>query len=158
MQINATLLGQMITFLVFVWFTMKFVWPQLQEKILIREKNISEGLAAADKYQIELASIKKEKKIVLQDAQVQAQEIIAKAEKQAKQYIDDAIVKAKEEVAKIKQQMELELEQNISASKKTLMNDVISLIIDGTNKVIKREVKATDHAAMLQELLARQDA
>ena len=95
MNINATLIGQSITFFFFVWFCMKFVWPQIMQALEARKKQIADGLAAGERGKHEQELAQKRAAEVLHEAKQQAQEIIAKAEKRAAEIVDEAKTDAK---------------------------------------------------------------
>jgi len=97
MNINATLIGQSITFLIFVWFCMKYIWPPIMGALETRKKMIADGLAAADRAKLDLELAKKKATENLHEAKTQAAEIIAQAEKRSAQIVEDAKIAAKVE-------------------------------------------------------------
>ena len=101
MSINATLIGQMIWFAIFIWITMKFVWPPLQKAMAERQQLIADGLAAAErgKHDLELAA--KRSADSLREAKERANGITAEAEKRARQIVDEAKDAAKVEADKV---------------------------------------------------------
>jgi len=97
MNFNATLIGQSITFVLFVWFCMKFVWPPIMNALEARKKQIADGLAAADRGKHELELAAKKAGDNMRDAKAQAAEVLAQAEKRAAQMVEEAKLAAKEE-------------------------------------------------------------
>ena len=152
MDINATLIGQAIWFAIFIWFTMKFVWPPLQRAMSNREKQIAEGLAAAErgKHDLELASHRAEE--ILRSAKVQAQEIIGQADKRAAQIVEEGKDVAKQEGAKLVAGAQSEIEREVSRAKEALRAQVAMLAVSGASKILEREVDPKTHAQLLQTL------
>ncbi|MBL8527180.1 MAG: F0F1 ATP synthase subunit B [Burkholderiales bacterium] len=152
MDINATLIGQAIWFAIFIWFTMKFVWPPLQRAIGDRQKHIADGLAAAErgKHDLELASHRAEE--ILRSAKVQAQEIIGQADKRAAQIVEEGKEVAKQEGAKLVAGAQAEIEREISRAKEALRAQVAALAVTGASKILEREVDPRTHGQLLQSL------
>ena len=90
MDINATLLGQMITFAIFVWFTFQFVWPMIQSSMDERKKKILDGLDAAKQGHEKLKQAEDKSKKFIQEAKEQYNNILANANKQANKILEDA--------------------------------------------------------------------
>ena len=152
MNINATLIGQMIWFLLFIWFVMKVVWPYFQRIIAERQKTIADGLAAAERGRAELAEASKKADSALADARSRAQEIIAAAEKRATQMIDEAKAAAKAEGDRLIAGAKAEIAQAVAQAKESLRDQVAALAVAGAEKILRREVDAKTHAQMLAGL------
>lgn len=154
MNINATLIGQTITFFLFVWFCMKFVWPPIMQALAERKKQIADGLAAGErgKHELELAS----KRAVenLHEAKQKAAEIIAHAEKRASQVIEEAKGAAKDEGSRILTGAKAEVEQEVFRAKEVLRQHVADLAVAGAAKILRREVDAKAHADLLAAIKA----
>lgn len=152
MNINATLLGQSITFFVFVWFCMKFVWPPIMEALSQRKQQIADGLAAGErgKHELELAS--KRSGDVLREAKQKAADIIAQAEKRSAQLIDEAKNDAKVEGDRLLAGAKAEIEQEVFRAKESLRSQVADLAVAGAEKILRREVDAKTHADLLSAL------
>src|SRR6186997_2259229 len=101
MEINATILGQLITFLLLVWFTMKYVWPPITEAILVREKKIADGLEAAIKSQRDLEMAEKQCIALINQAKEEALQIIEQAHKHSSHLLEEAKEISKEEGKRI---------------------------------------------------------
>ena len=154
MNINLTLIGQSITFLVFVWFCMKFIWPPLVAALEKRRLQIADGLAAADrgKYELELAARKAADG--LKDAKAQAAEIVAQAEKRAGQIIEEAKQAAHAEGERQLVAARAEIEQEANRAREALREQVAALAVAGAEKILRREVNAQTHADLLNQLKA----
>lgn len=149
MNINFTLFSQAAAFAVFIWFTVKFVWPPLMRAIEDRQKTIADGLAAGErgKHQLELASHRSSD--ALKEAKQRAADIIAQAEKRASQIIEEAKGTAKDESDRIIVGAKAEVDQEVFRAKETLRQQVADLAVAGAAKILRREVDAKTHAELL---------
>lgn len=152
MSINATLIGQMIWFAIFIWITMKFVWPPLQKAMADRQQQIADGLAAAErgKHDLELAA--KRSAEALREAKDRSNGITAEAEKQARRIVEEAKEAAKVEADKVYGAKLAELEQEAERARSALRDRVAELAVAGAEKILRREVDASAHAGMLAAL------
>ncbi|HEX8986664.1 MAG TPA: F0F1 ATP synthase subunit B [Rhodocyclaceae bacterium] len=152
MSINATLIGQMIWFAIFIWITMKFIWPPLQKAMADRQQQIADGLAAAErgKHDLELAA--KRSADALREAKDRAAGITAEADKQARRIVEDAKEAAKTEAEKVYNAKLAELEQEAERARSALRERVAELAVAGAEKILRREVNAAAHADMLSAL------
>jgi len=151
-SINATLIGQMIWFAIFIWITMKFVWPPLQKAMADRQQQIADGLAAAErgKHDLELAA--KRSAEALREAKDRSNGITAEAEKQARRIVEEAKEAAKVEADKVYSAKLAELEQEAERARSALRDRVAELAVAGAEKILRREVDASAHAGMLAAL------
>jgi F-type H+-transporting ATPase subunit b len=152
MNINLTLIGQSITFAVFVWFCMKYVWPPIVNALEARRKQIADGLAAADrgKHELELAARKSTE--ALYEAKLKAVDIIAQAEKRAAQVIDEAKNDAKIEGDRQIAAAKAEIDQEIHRARESLREQVAQLVMVGAEKVLRREIDAKAHSDLLEAI------
>lgn len=155
MNFNATLIGQTITFIVFVWFCMKYIWPPLMAALDERNTRISEGLAAAQRGQQDLVDAQAKVSDGLNDAKQQAQEIINQAQKRANEIVDEAKDIARDEADKIKVAASADIDQQINSAREELRKEVSSIALAGAEQILKREVDAKVHAAVLDELVTQ---
>jgi len=155
MNFNATLIGQTITFIVFVWFCMKYIWPPLMAALEARNAKISEGLAAAEQGQKDLVEAQSKVSDGLKDAKQQAQEIINQAQKRANEIVDEAKDIARDEADKIKVSATSDIDQQVNSAREQLRKEVSVIALAGAEKILKREVDAKTHAAVLDELVAQ---
>jgi F-type H+-transporting ATPase subunit b len=152
MNMNLTLIGQSITFAVFVWFCMKFVWPPIVNALEARKKQIADGLAAADRGRHELELAAKRASESLHEAKQKSAEIIAQAEKRAAQIIEEAKNAAKEEGERMLAAARAEIEQESHRAREALRADVAQLVVAGASKILRREVDAKVHADLLEAI------
>lgn len=152
MNINATLLGQTIMFIMFVWFCMKFVWPPIMSALSERKKQIADGLAAGErgKHELELASRRATES--MHEAKQKAAEVIAQAEKRASQIMEEAKNAAKEEGDRLVAGAKAEIDQEVNRARETLRQQVADLAVAGAEKILRREVDAKAHAEILTAL------
>lgn len=155
MDINASLLGQAITFAILVWFTMKIVWPPLVKALDERAHKISEGLAAAERGKQDLMKAEKLVAVELDRAKQQVAEITAQGEKRAAAIIEEAKSAARIEAERIVASAKAELEQEVQRAKADLRNQVAVLAVAGAEKILKREVDQKVHADILNDLQAQ---
>ena len=155
MNINLTLIGQSITFAVFIWFCYAFVWPPLVNALTERKKKIADGLAAAERGQHEQELAEKKAAEQLKEAKGQAADIIAQAQKRASEIVDEAKGDARTEADRIKAGANAEIEQEINRAREHLRQEVVALAIQGAEKVLGKEVDKDAHASSLKELAAQ---
>ncbi|MDR9498748.1 MAG: F0F1 ATP synthase subunit B [Hydrogenovibrio sp.] len=153
MSINATLLIQIIAFVLLIWFVNKVLWGPLSKLMEDRQKKIADGLSAAEKGKHELELAEKRAKEVLKDAKSQAQTVLSQAEKRGSEIVEDAKIKATEEAERIKQSAQAEIEQEVSRAREELRKEVSALVVDGAEKILKKEVNAATHNDMLESLV-----
>jgi len=149
MNLNVTMLAQAVTFFVFIWFCAKFVWPPLTKAIEARQKQIADGLAAAEEGKQSLERSAKQVDEAITQARGRAGDIIAQAEKRASQMIEEAKNAAKAEGDREKAAAKSEIEQEVSRAKETLRTQVATLAVAGAEQILKREVDAKAHADLL---------
>ena len=155
MNLNLTLFAQAVTFALFIWFTVKFVWPPLLRAIETRQKTIADGLAEAERGRSSLADAQKQTDVLLRDARARAQEIVSAAEKAASQRIEESKQQAKSEGDRIVAAAHAQIEQEVQAAKQQLREQVANLAVQGAEKILRREVDAKAHADMLNQLKAQ---
>ena len=150
-----TLLGQMISFAILIWFTVKFIWPPLMQAIEERQQKIAEGLAAADNAQKNLAQSQDKVNEELKAARSKANEIIEQAHQRANQLIDAAKSDAIAEGNRQKALAEAEIEAAANRAKEDLRKQVSALAVSGAEKLLKREIDANAHKALIDDLAAQ---
>jgi len=154
MNLNFTLIAQAATFALFIWFTVKFVWPPMLRAIEQRQKTIADGLAAAERGRQDLELASRRSADVIREAKEQAQEILALAEKRAGQLVEEAKNNAKTEGDRMVAAAKAEIEQEVSRAKDALRAQVAVLAVKGAEKILRREVDAKAHADLLNTVSA----
>ncbi len=155
MNINATLIGQMITFAIFVWFCMKYVWPPIMAALEERKTKIADGLAAAERGKHEQELAEQRAKEVIKGAKEEAAGILAQAQKRASEIVEEAKDTARVEAERIVTAANAEIEQEVNRAKEGLRGQVVSLAVAGAGKVIDKELDASAHDALLQDLVSQ---
>jgi F-type H+-transporting ATPase subunit b len=151
-NINATLIGQIITFAIFVWFCMKFVWPHLLGAMQEREKKIADGLDAANRAERDLELAQQKAASQMRESKEKAAEIIEQANKRANQIIDEAKETARAEGERLVAAAQAEIEQEVNRAKETLRKQVSELAVTGAAKILGKSVDAATHADLLNKL------
>lgn len=152
MNITFTLVAQAIVFATFIWFTKAFVWPPLLRAIEARQKQIADGLAAAEQGKRSLESSSKQADQAIAEARARAAEIIAQAEKRDSQMVEAAKVAAKAEGDREKAAAKADIQQELSRAREQLREQVAALAVAGAEKILRREVDARAHAELLNEI------
>ena len=152
MNLNATLAAQFVVFFVLALFTMKFVWPPLMNALDERAKKIADGLAAADRGRAEMAAAEKRVQAELAGDRDEGQRRIGEAEKRAAGIIEDAKKTAANEAARIIAAAKAEADQQVNKARDELRAQVATLAVKGAEHILKREVDAAAHAALLNQL------
>ncbi|MDC3332819.1 F0F1 ATP synthase subunit B [bacterium] len=154
MNINLTLIGQSITFLFFVWFCKAFVWSAIRSAMDEREKQIADGLEAADRASKDLDLAKKEAVKKLHEAKNEASIIIDAANKRGSQIIEDAKEAAREEGDRLKASAQAEIDQELNRAKEALRAKVAGLVLVGAEKVLDASVDQNTHKELVEKLAA----
>ncbi len=152
MNINATLIAQLIVFFILVWFTMKFVWPPVMKALDERADKIAEGLAAAERGQSDFKNAEKKAESLMVEGRGRRAEIVADAEKYATQIKDEAQVDASKEAARIRAEANAQIELEVARAKESLKEQVAILAVQGAEKILRREVNVQQHADILNAL------
>ncbi|NRB37327.1 MAG: F0F1 ATP synthase subunit B [Pseudomonadales bacterium] len=152
MNINLTLIGQSISFLFFVAFCMKFVWPAITNAMAERQKLIADGLEAADRASRDLELAQQKAMSQMAEAKHDAAGIIEQANKRANKIIEEAEVKAQDKAAGILTAAEANVEQEVNRAKEQLRSQVATLAIAGAEKILESSVDAAAHKVMLDNL------
>ncbi|WP_448095985.1 F0F1 ATP synthase subunit B [Luteibacter yeojuensis] len=152
MEINMTFLGQMISFAILVWFTTKFIWPQLNGAIEERQKKVAEGLAAAERARAELKDADAKVAVEIKQARLQATEIIDKAQQQGNQILEKARAEATSEINRLKAQAQDEIASMAQRAREQLREQVGALAVRGAEKIVQREIDPAAHKALLDQL------
>jgi F-type H+-transporting ATPase subunit b len=152
MDINATIIGQFITFAGLIWFTMKYVWPQIIKTMHDREKKIAAGLEAADRSKRELEIAEHKAITIIREAKQQASQIIEQANLHSAQLIEEAKGQGKLENQRIVDMAQSEIDREVTQAKEALKGQLAKLAIAGAEKIIRRNLDAATHDALLIEL------
>ncbi len=149
MNLNATLVAQVVVFFILAWFTMKFVWPPIMKALDERATKIAEGLAAAERGRLSLDLAARHSAETVREGREKVAEVLAQAETRAQRIIEDAKVQARFEADKVVAGAKAEIEQEAARVKEALRERVAELAVAGAEKILRREIDARVHAEML---------
>ena len=149
MSFNLTLIAQAVAFALFIWFTIKFVWPPMLRAIEARQKQVADGLAAAEQVKKSLEVSSKQADQAILEARARAAEIIAQAEKRGGQVVEEAKTVAKAEGDREKAAAKADIQQQAARAREQLREQVAALAVAGAEKILRREVDAKAHADLL---------
>ena len=152
MSITFTLIAQTLAFILFIAFTVKFVWPPLLRAIEARQKQIADGLAAAEQGRKSLEVSNRQAEEAIGQARGRAAEIVGQAEKRAAQLVEEAKEAAKAEGAREKAAAKAEIGQEVQRAREQLREQVAALAVAGAEKILRREVDSRAHGQMLEEI------
>jgi F-type H+-transporting ATPase subunit b len=154
-NINLTLIIQMIVFAILVWFTMRFVWPMILGPMEERQRKIATGLAAAEEGRKELSDAQARAESVVREARERASQIIDQAQRRANELLEHAKGEATGEKQRIVAAAHAEVEQERTTLRESLRKDVAGLAVAAASKVLEREVDAKAHSDLLAKLAAQ---
>jgi len=154
-NINFTLIGQMLTFAIFVWFTMTYVWPALETALKDRSKKIADGLSAAKEGHEILAKSKENASNEVQLAKKQAAEIVARANSRVVTLIEDAKKEAKLECDNMIQTAQTHIQQEKNQARANLQAEIVSLVIKGVEKILSKSINNKDNADIIAKIIRK---
>jgi len=154
-NLNLTLLGQAISFAIFVWFCMKHVWPPVLAALNERQAKIAQGLAAAEQGTQRREEAEQEIADLLSDAKAQAAEIVAQAQKRGNEIIEESKDGARSEGDRLKQAAQAEIDQEVVQAKESLRQQVSSIAVQGASKILGSEIDEKSHAKVIDELVGQ---
>jgi F-type H+-transporting ATPase subunit b len=154
MDINATLLGQFLTFAVLVWVTMKYIWPPITKALHERQVRIADGLAAAERgvHELELAQHKAGE--ILRDAKIQAAAILEQANKRAARILDESKERSRTEGERLIDIAKMEIAQEVLEAKQLLKEKIAVIAVQGAEKILQQHIDAVRDEHLLNQLVA----
>ncbi len=155
MHINLTIIGQVISFAIFVWFCAKYIWPPIIGAMAARESKIAEGLAAADRAVRDLELAQDKATDQLRQAKQEAAAIIDQARKQAGLILEEAKQKAGEESERLRVAGQAEIEREFNRAKEELRSKVAQLAIAGAEQILQRSVGEAANSELVDSLAAQ---
>jgi F-type H+-transporting ATPase subunit b len=153
-NINLTLIVQMIVFVVLIWFTMKFVWPMILGPMEERSRKIAAGLAAAEKGKAELVQADQRAEAVVKEARVKAAQILDQAGKRSNEMVEEAKGTAIAEAERLVSQAHEDAALEATRARESLRREVGKLAVEGASRLLEREVDPKTHAELLDKLAA----
>jgi len=153
MNLNATMLGQAISFVIFVLLCMKYVWPPLSQMLDERQKDVAEGLRNTEMAAKELALAKENGSQLIDDAKKDVSKMIAQGQKRREQIIEEAIKEAEQEKARIIAQGEAEVESEKNRVRQELKDEMADLVINSAQKLINKNLDTDSNRALVDQLI-----
>jgi F-type H+-transporting ATPase subunit b len=154
-NINLTLIVQMLVFIVLIWFTMKFVWPMILGPMEERSRKIAAGLAAAEKGQEDLAQANERADAIVREAREKAGQIIDQAQHRANDLVEQAKGAATAEGARLVAAAQQQIELDTSRARESLRREVAQIAVTAASKLLEREIDPKAHADLLGKLAAQ---
>ena len=155
MDLNLTMLAQAIAFFIFFWFSLKYIWPPLQNVLEERQTKIADGLNAAEAGKRALIEAEAKTESAMKAAKDRTQAMFSDGERRANQIIEQAKLTAKIEADRILAAAQEQIKLEVNKAKSGLREQVAQLAVAGAEKILKREINAAAHADMLTELKAQ---
>lgn len=152
MNLNATIIAQVIVFGILVGFTLKYVWPPIAKALDERADKIAEGLAAAERGKSDFEQAEKKVAELLSEGRTQVTEMVSNAEKRAAQIVEEAKAQATSEAARIAAQAKADVEQEVNRAREALREQVAALAVKGAEAILQREIDQKQHEKMLSAL------
>lgn len=153
MDLNITLIFEMIVFALFVLVTMRFIWPPIIKAIEERKKKIADGLEAAEQGTRKLALAKQKSEEVAQAAKQEATKIVDDSNARAAKIIEDAKAKGTEENKRIVENAKVEVLHQVSNARESLCKELADMVVAGAEKIVKKDIDKSAHNKMLDELI-----
>ena len=154
MDFNATLIGEMISFAILIWFCVHFIWPHINKAIEERQVKIADGLGAAERAQAELKNADVKVAAEIKVARQQASEIIDRAQQQGNAIVDKARDEAVVEINRLKAAAQDDIALMAQRARDQLREQVGALAVRGASKIVQREIDPAAHKALLDQLAA----
>jgi F-type H+-transporting ATPase subunit b len=154
-NINLTLVVQMVVFATIIWITMKWIWPPLLNMMDERARKIAQGLAAAEEGQKELSEARGKADVIIREARERANHIIEQAQRSALEVVEEAKGTASTESARIVAAAQQQIELDTTRAKEGLRKEVAGIAVSAASKLLGREIDARAHADLLDQLAAQ---
>ena len=153
MDLDLTLIGQMITFALFVWFTIKFVWPPITKAMEDRQQQIADGLAAAEQGKRDLELAQHQSQELITEAKANAAVILEQANHRANQTIEESKARAREEGQRLVKMAEDDIEQQMIAARASLVGELSDLTLASTKKVLGAAIDDETNQKLVDQLV-----
>jgi len=152
MNFNFTLIGQLLAFILFVWFCIRYVWPPMLQILEEREKEVADGLEAASRGRKELEDANAQREIIVDEAKKEAADLVSQAGQRANQMIEDAKSQAQEEAERIKTSAKADLDQAAKKAREEIRSEVATLVVAGAEKILGSEIDQEKNAEIIEEI------
>ena len=152
MNFNFTLIGQLLAFILFVWFCIRYVWPPMLQILEEREKEVADGLEAASRGRKELEDANAQREIIVDEAKKEAADLVSQAGQRANQMIEDAKTQAQDEAERIKTSAKADLDQAAKKAREEIRSEVATLVVAGAEKILGSEIDQEKNAEIIEEI------
>ncbi|MDA9720084.1 F0F1 ATP synthase subunit B [bacterium] len=153
MNLNGTLLGQMIAFGLFIWFCWKFVWPPLLAAMEERANKIEQGLKDSEDSAKKIIEAEEQSKKMITEAKSEAKKVLSNAKAQSEKIVEDSKTKATEEKNRIVASAQAEIDKEVVNAKKSLEKDFAINVMSAAKKIVGKEISETNHGDTIQKSL-----
>jgi F-type H+-transporting ATPase subunit b len=154
-NINFTLIGQMLTFAIFAWFTMQYVWPMLEAALKERSKKITDGLSAAKEGHEILAKSKEQASVEVQQARKKATDILSQANDKVVHLMEEAKKEAKQECDNMIKTAKVHIQQERNQARANLQAEIVSLVVKGVEKILSKSINSKDHVNIISKIIRK---
>jgi F-type H+-transporting ATPase subunit b len=154
-NINLTLIVQMLVFILLIWFTMKFVWPMILGPMEARSQKIAAGLAAAEKGKADLASANERAEAIMREARERAGQIVDQAQHRANDMVEEAKGAATAEGARLLAAAQEQINLAAAHARESLRRDVAQIAVSAASKILEREIDPRAHSDLIDKLAAQ---
>ena len=155
MDINLTLFGELITFMILVYVTLKFIWPPITKAMQDRQKKIADGLEAGERGRNKLKQAEKQTAEMVKESKIKSEKIIEGANARASQIVDDAKERGQQEGQRMIENAKSTIMQETQSAKEGLRKELANLVIAATAKVIEKEMDQTTHHQLVDEIISK---
>jgi F-type H+-transporting ATPase subunit b len=155
MNINVTLLAQIVAFVLMIWFVNRVLWGPLNRLLAERQKRVADGLAAAEKGRHDLELSERRARELLEQAHAQAATLIAQSERRATEIVEEAKEEARRQGERLIETAKGEIERETHRAREQLRAQVAALAAEGAAKIIKREIDRRTHDELMKDLVAQ---
>jgi F-type H+-transporting ATPase subunit b len=152
-NINLTLLGQMITFMILVYVTMKYIWPPVMKALDDRRKRIADGLEAAERGHRDLELARHRATEILREVKSEANKVVDQAAERAARVVEEAKERAKEESQRVITLARAQIDQEFQVAKQQLLKQVSSLAVLSAEKILEKKIDLSTHNRLLDQLI-----
>ena len=152
MNINLTLVIQMMVFAILVWFTMKFVWPMILGPMEERARKIAQGLAAGQEGEQALTEAREKSDSIVREARARATQIIDQAQHRANDLIEQAKGTASAESQRLVAAAHQQIELDATHARESLRREVAQIAVKAASKLLEREIDPRTHADLIDKL------
>jgi len=153
-NLNATILAQMLIFALVIWVAMKFLWPEITGSIQERTRRIADGLAAAERGQKDLAAAESRVEEIVRGARERALAIEHQAQARAGEIVETAKQTAQSEGARLIESARAQVALDAQKAREELRRQVAALAVSGAARILEREIDPRAHAQLLDKLAA----